>query len=142
MANEKSFVSKDMTFKNNPSESSYKIAAVTQDGATISSHFGMAPAYRVFTIAGGEIVAEEERLKPHHGQHPDHSSHQGHGHDDMFAPVSDCRVLLCGGMGQPAFEKAQQAGLELILTGGDIRTAVQAYLGGQVQTDLRRIHRH
>lgn len=132
-----------MDLKETPIQKEYKIAAVTEDGHTLSSHFGMAPAYRVFTIANAQILAEEERLKPHHGQHPhEHDHASNHGHDDMFAPVADCRVLLCGGMGQPAFQKAQQAGLEVILTGGEIHAAVQAYLAGKAQSDPRRIHRH
>ncbi len=45
-------------------------------------------------------------------------------------------------MGTPALEKAQAAGLEVILTGGDILAGVQAYLAGQLTSDLRRIHRH
>ncbi|HJW89918.1 MAG TPA: hypothetical protein VJ436_04680 [Anaerolineales bacterium] len=49
-----------------------KIAAVTEDGRSLSSHFGMAPYYQVFTIAGGEIVAEALVEKPHHIHHPEH----------------------------------------------------------------------
>lgn len=127
----------------------YKIAAVTQDGQKISSHFGMAPSYRVFTIDGGQILTEEERAKPHHEHHPGeghhHPSHHETGrdlHGDMFAPITDCTVLLCGGMGQPAYQKAQAAGLEVVLTGGNLREAVQAYLEGDIRSDSRRIHIH
>lgn len=121
-----------------------KIAAVTEDGQTLSSHFGMAPQYVVFSVEGQEVLSEEKRLKPHHQRHPDHrAGHQdGHGHEDMFAPIADCQVLLCGGMGTPAYQKALQAGLEVILAGGEIRTALQAYLEGRLSSDLRRVHQH
>ncbi len=120
----------------------YKIAAVTQDGLYLSSHFGMAPLYRVFTIEDGRIVAEEQRPKPHHGQHPQHHHGSEQPHADMFAPIRDCRVLLCGGMGSPAYQKALEAGLEVVLTGGEIASAVQAYLQGRIDHDPRRIHHH
>lgn len=120
----------------------YKIAAVTEDGKTLSSHFGMAPAYRVYSVDNGRVVAEEERQKPHHSQHPDHKSEQPHGHDDMFAPIADCKVLLCGGMGTPAFQKARSAGLNVVMTGGGIAEAVQAFIDDRVTSDLGRIHQH
>lgn len=120
----------------------YKIAAVTEDGLHLSSHFGMAPFYRVFTVEDGRIVAEEQRPKPHHSQHPQHPHAGQHGHSDMFAPIHDCRVLLCGGMGSPAYQKALEAGLEVVLTGGEIVSAVQAYLQGRIDHDPRRIHFH
>lgn len=81
-----------------------KIAAVTDDGERISSHFGM--------------------------------------HNDMFAPIAGAQVLLCGGMGTPAYQKAQAAGLEVVLTGGEIEKTVQAYLQGELHSDLRRLHNH
>jgi predicted Fe-Mo cluster-binding NifX family protein len=58
----------------------------------------------------------------------------------MFAPIRDCQVLLAGGMGEPAYQKALAAGLQVILTGGTIQNALQAWLKGELQTDLRRIH--
>jgi predicted Fe-Mo cluster-binding NifX family protein len=60
----------------------------------------------------------------------------------MFAPIADCQVLLCGGMGTPAYQKAQQAGLEVVLTSGALPQVVQSYLEGRVISDYRRIHQH
>lgn len=125
-----------------------KIAAVTEDGQGISSHFGMAPEVHVFTISDGKIVSEEVRAKPHHKQHPSPEEHgagkhgSGHQHGDMLAPMSDCQVLLCGGMGSPAYQKARSAGLEVVLVGGQMRTAVERYLLGELTSDMRRIHMH
>lgn len=146
-----------------------KIAAVTDDGERISSHFGRARFFKVFTIADGQIVSADLVAKPHHANHEhdhehDHHDH-GHGHEhtnqpielhqdseshghhfgmhnDMFAPIAGAQVLLCGGMGTPAYQKAQVAGMEVILTGGEIEKTVQAYLKGELQSDLRRVHNH
>jgi len=122
-----------------------KIAVVTDDGQTISSHFGMAALYRVFTIGDGHIKGDEQRDKPHHAVHPqpdEHHSHEPHLHGDMVAPIADCQVLLCGGMGQPAYQKALDAGLEVVLVGGEARPAVEAYLQGNLHSDPRRVHMH
>lgn len=122
-----------------------KIAAVTEnDNIDLSSHFGRAPVYLVMTARDGQVVAQEQRPKPHHAAHgAGHGEHEhSKGHADMFAPVRDCQVLLVGGMGQPAYEKAKASGLEVILTGGRIDAAVQAYLQGELQSDLRRVHTH
>jgi predicted Fe-Mo cluster-binding NifX family protein len=45
-----------------------KLAAVFDDGLTISTHFGRAPFYRVFTFQARQIGTDEMRQKPHHGQ--------------------------------------------------------------------------
>ncbi len=122
-----------------------RIAAVTEDGERLSSHFGMAPYYRVITVEDGQIAGEEQRAKPHHGVHPqgehhEEHAHGGHSHNDMFAPVADCQVLMVGGMGQPAYESALASGLEVVLAGGPIQEAVQAYLRGDLSSDMRRVH--
>lgn len=125
-------------------QKSLKIAAVTEDGEGISSHFGMAPEVHVFTISGGKIVSEEVRTKAHHSHHPTPEEHGagGHHHGDMLAPMADCQVLLCGGMGSPAYQKAVSAGLEVVLVGGPMREAVEHYLQGELSSDPRRIHMH
>ena len=129
-----------------------KIAVVTQeDGERISSHFGMAPWVRVYQVEEGVVVADELRAKPHHSSqqqqhhhhHHAHNGHHGHGLGaQMIAALQDCQVLICGGMGQPAYQRAQEAGLEVVLAGGSASAAVQAYLRGELQSDSRRIHHH
>ena len=121
---------------------SIKIAVATEDQHNISNHFGRAPQYRVITVEESKITGNEVRSKPFHSQQEHHPAGGNHSHDDMFAPISDCQVLLCGGMGTPAYDKALAAGLTVILTGGDIETAVQAYLSDALTSDLRRIHQH
>jgi len=83
-----------------------KIAAVTNDGINITGHFGMAAYYRVITIEDKKVTTEEQRPKPHHTVHPDFVQAEHHDHQDMFAPIQDCQILLCGGMRNPAHEMA------------------------------------
>jgi predicted Fe-Mo cluster-binding NifX family protein len=90
-----------------------KIAVISEDGTTVSQHFGRAPYYVVVTVEDGEVVDREKREKPgHHGfahQHSDSahgSAHEeGHGfdaqaqsrHASMAEPIADCKVLIAGG---------------------------------------------
>nr|WP_135481193.1 NifB/NifX family molybdenum-iron cluster-binding protein [Candidatus Chloroploca mongolica] len=57
-----------------------KIAAVTNDGRTISAHFGRARQYLVVTVEDGAVVAREVRDKTA-CDHSHHGHGHGHGHD-------------------------------------------------------------
>jgi len=121
--------------------STLKIAAITNDGTTITSHFGMAEYYRVVTIENGKVIAEEQRPKPHHAVHPEHNVGGRHEHQDMYAPISDCQVLLARGMGAGAYEGMRQAGIHPIVTDiASIDEAVQAYLTGRLVDHIERLH--
>jgi predicted Fe-Mo cluster-binding NifX family protein len=109
-----------------------KIAAVTDDGLLLSNHFGMATQYLVSETEDGRILNQQTLAKPHHTVHPDHSQPHTHNeqlHEDMFAPIRDCQVLLVGGMGDGAYNKAIANGLEVVLLRGPIPAALQSYLG-------------
>lgn len=61
-----------------------KIAVVTDDGQTISMHFGRATHYAVFTVEDGAITGMELRDKMGHRQFADqpHDPADDHAHDD------------------------------------------------------------
>jgi len=128
-----------------------KIAAITEDGVTISRHFGRAPYYAVLTVEEGRIVKRELRDKLGHrdfaGQHEDAGGRHGYGpgaqdrHASMAAAISDCEVLLCGGMGLGAYEAMKQYGIRPIITDiADIEAAVQAYLDGTIVDHTELLH--
>ena len=125
-----------------------KIAAVTDDGVTIHSHFGQAQLYEVLTVENNLIVAREQRVKPAHHQHGAHEEHDLHaaGGDahalGMAEVIADCQVLLARGMGQPAFAALQAAGIQPILTElHSIDDAANAYLRGELKHRDERVHR-
>lgn len=61
----------------------------------------------------------------------------------MFSVISDCQVLVAGGMGEPAYQRARAYGLEVYLTGEwKIEAALSAYQAGALKSDLRRVHAH
>jgi predicted Fe-Mo cluster-binding NifX family protein len=122
-----------------------KIAFPTDDGETISAHFGRAAFFVIATLDGGQVTGYETRAK--NTEAPliqlDGESRQppADHHTAMFAPLRDCQVLVARGMGQPVFDQAQKQGLEVILTGvKDIRQAAAEYPAGTLSSDLRRIH--
>jgi predicted Fe-Mo cluster-binding NifX family protein len=134
-------------------EETMKIAVVTDDGKTISQHFGHAPYYAVLTVEDGHIVSQEMRAKLGHAQlggghgSPHQEDPRGHGygnqahdrHLQMAQAIADCQVLLAGGMGWGAQESLRQAGIQVVMTDlADIQQAVQSYVAGTLaeRTDL------
>lgn len=123
-----------------------KIAAVTDDGNTIHSHFGQAPYYEVLTIEDNKITARERRNKPSHQHGANHELHETGGDthaQGMAEVIADCQVLLARGMGQPAFLTLEAAGIKPILTEKqNIDDAVHAYLRGELTHRSDRVHLH
>jgi predicted Fe-Mo cluster-binding NifX family protein len=129
-----------------------KIAAVTEDGVTISQHFGRAPYYIVLTIADGQVVGREQREKVAHGRGAGghvHIEGQAHGfdaasqdtHGRMAAPIADCQVLLARGMGMGAFQSLTQAGIQPVITDiAAVDEAVAAFLAGTLTNHIERLH--
>ena len=130
-----------------------KIAAISDDGVTISQHFGRAPLYVVITVEEGKLVNEEMRNKAGHhtfaAHHPDLAPGEHHGYDagsqvrhaDMAETISDCQVLLAGGMGWGAYESMKSYNIEPIVTDvKNIDEAVQCYLDGKLANLMERLH--
>ena len=130
-----------------------KIAVVTHDGETVSQHFGRAPYYKIYTVEEGVPVGVEMRRRgtghfdPNVVKEKAHDDHvpadvRGHGyeadarskHASMATELSDCDVLVAGGMGRGAWESFLQAGLEVILTDmREINDVVNAWTGGTLR---------
>lgn len=135
-----------------------KIAAVSDDGVTISHHFGRAPFYVVVTVEEGQIVARERRDKVGHTQfvHEPQSkeehdgahrhehgtgAHAGHRHTQMATTITDCQVVLSQGMGAGAYRALDARGIQAIVTSiASIDDAVQAYLEGRIVNHIERLH--
>lgn len=132
-----------------------KIAFVSDNGTTISRHFGRARQYVVVTLAEGQEVAREVRTKTgchghdHHGAGPDHHNDQHHDqahddhahHDDMLQPIADCAVLIAGGMGTGMDQRLSAAGKRAIRTRTqEIDLALQQFLAGRLGDTIELVH--
>ncbi len=128
-----------------------KVAIVTVDGKTVSQHFGRSPYFRVLTIENGSVVRDEmrERGTGHfangnqtHTESHSHRGQMGHGygadadakHASMAAEISDCDILVAGGMGRGAYESFSRAGLNVILTD---RASIDDVLTGIIDGSLK-----
>ena len=131
-----------------------KIAAVSDDGITISQHFGRAPLYVVITVEEGKIINKETREKAGHHTfaahpHPDLPPGGRHGfdagsqvrHANMAETIADCQVLIAGGMGWGAYESLKNSNIESYVTDVTvIDDAVQRYLDGKLDNLMERLH--
>jgi len=131
-----------------------KIAAVSEDGYNISQHFGRAPIYVVLTVEDGKILNKESRPKTGHHtfaghEHPEMAPGERHGfdagsqsrHASMAETISDCQVLLAGGMGWGAYESLKNYNIESIVTDVEnIYKAVELYLKGKLPNLMDRLH--
>lgn len=135
-------------------EINMKIAAITDDGKTISQHFGRAPYYLVLTIEEGKIVNREMRSKMGHNQfhdqtHVEEPHAAGHGmdaashdkHASMADAISDCKALLCGGMGMGAYESMRRLNIQPVVTDlQNIDEAAQAFIDGKLIDHTELLH--
>jgi predicted Fe-Mo cluster-binding NifX family protein len=133
-----------------------KIAAVSEDGVTISQHFGRAPFYVVVTVEDGKIIAHEKRDKMGHNQFGGETHEEAHGQDPrghgfdpaaqdrharMVTAIADCEVLLARGMGAGAYESMKQANICPVVTDiTNIDEAVQAYIERSLVDHTERLH--
>jgi len=132
-----------------------KIAIVTDDGTTISRHFGRAAKYKILTVEDGKISGSEMRAKPGHDQFKEDNhvrleeSGQRHGygqaaehrHNRMAEVIADCQVLLCRGMGRGAYESMKARGICPVVTDiVSIDEAVMAYMEGSIFDQVERLH--
>jgi len=131
-----------------------KIAVITDDEVTVSQHFGRAPLYVVVMAENGKVVSKETRSKAGHHtfsteQEAPHSPDQPHGfdagseakHATMAQPISDCQVLLAGGMGMGAYQSLKSYNIEPVITDVEnIDEAVKRYLAGNLPNLMGRLH--
>ena len=132
-----------------------KIAVITDDGKTISQHFGRASHYLVVTVEDKEIMERDLRDKQGHvqfqGEGHEHQEDSGgrHGygsaaedrHARMAGAITDCQVLICRGMGMGAYESIQARGIRPVVTDiASIDEAVMTYLDGRLVNHVDYLH--
>lgn len=129
-----------------------KLAAITDDGKTISQHFGRARYYLVCTVEDGRIAGQELRDKAGHHSFAPHQGSEHHAagphgfdpasrnrHAQMLSVISDCEAVLAGGMGLGMQRNLEEVGIRPLLTDiENIEEAVRAFLEGRltVRPDL------
>ncbi len=119
-----------------------KIAITSENGKTVSKHFGKATQYVVINIEDGKIVSRETRPKIAH-LHADCSKHKVCAcqcrnqdceasvydrHRTMIVNILDCSILLAGGMGIGVREMLTSRRIQAVITHCEnIEDAVKLY---------------
>lgn len=130
-----------------------KIAVITDNSETISSHFGRAQYYDVFTVKDDQIIAKETRpktghshfAKEHHGRQHEkvHGTNPAsrHRHITMIEPIRDCDIVIAGGMGVGAYQSLTANRIRPIVTDmSDIKEALNSYLAGTLVDHPEKLH--
>ena len=115
-----------------------RIAIPTNDGTSISEHFGRSAAFLIFEIENGQITAREtKRNGAHHARGAcDHHStaSKPHSHAGILAAIKGCEIVICAGMGSRAAEALKAGGVTQIVvtTVGPAEEAVSTYMAGKL----------
>ena len=133
-----------------------KIAVITDDGKSISQHFGRAQFYLVVTIEDDKVTHREMRPKVGHHQfstsgQDDHAGnhHEHHGtdgeahqkHTQMAKDITDCEVVVCGGMGRGAYVSMQNLNIRpLVTTVQGVDEALTSFINGTLEDHTELLH--
>ena len=118
-----------------------KIAVASDDGVSISEHFGRTHRFAVFEVKRGEILAVESRtgVSDTHGDAHCEAAHTLDGllphYSDLIGVLDDCQVVLCRGMGWRAAAELVRRGINPLVIVGELspRVAVEHYLAGTLK---------
>ena len=97
-----------------------RLAFASDDGKTISAHFGKCSCFIVYSVEEGKVTGKEIRQMPStdgaqqqvqaQGQGACHS-HGQHGHQDRVFTLKDCAAVVSLGIGPGAAQSLQAAGI-------------------------------
>lgn len=115
-----------------------RIALPTRDDQTISGHFGKMKAVIVVDVTDGVVTARERRNMtdmPPCGS--DHSAKPKF----VVDKISDCSVLIAGGMGFAMRDLVTEATIKVVLTRERlIDKAIEKYINGTLVNDIQLAH--
>ncbi len=118
-----------------------KIAFASDNGTTISRHFGRAGQYVVVTIEEGREASREIRDRSDSRWQPQDAPGQDTSlHDATLAMIADCQIVVCGSMGAGMDQLLRGAGITPIRTRVPaIETAVERYLAGRLHDNIELV---
>jgi predicted Fe-Mo cluster-binding NifX family protein len=102
-----------------------KIAVASEDGVSISQHFGRSRCFLVYEVDDQKILGYSVRDNTFTAhargecQEGVEHNHQ-HGHAAIVEALKDCEAVLCYGMGWRAAEELKQNGIQAFLVPTDM----------------------
>lgn len=133
-----------------------KIAVASENGRTVSQHFGKATQYIILNMVDEQIISKVSRTKAcscecsaagqcdngcgcESERTAETSSFDRH--RPMVLNILDCSVMMAGGMGWAVYEGLKSRGIKPVITDiVDIEDAVVRYLGGYSPQLTGRLH--
>lgn len=121
-----------------------KVAVASNDGRTISAHFGRSRGFVIFEVNDGEVRQAgylENTFTGHAlGHHHEHAHHSGggyhqhhHSHRGILEALQDVDVVISHGMGWRIYEDLKSAGKQVFVTEEtDVEKAVKMYAEGKL----------
>lgn len=114
-----------------------KIAIASDDGKTLSLHFGRAKGFLIVEVEGTDVKSVNyipNTITPHgRGEH--HNEGEGHyaRHGIIIENLKDVDVVISGGMGRRLFDDLAEAGKKVFVTDEtDVMKAVELLLEGKL----------
>lgn len=109
-----------------------KVAVASDDGKTISSHFGRSKGFVVFEIEDGKILDKKYVPNTFTG-HARGSHHEGlHHHDSHVSIIEnlrDCEAVISHGMGRRLYDDLTSVGIKVYVTEKtDVDEAIELYI--------------
>ncbi len=97
-----------------------RVAVASQDGESISPHFGRCAYFIIFDAEDGTVLRKELRQNTHtsHGTGNCHAGGHGdqpHSHAALVHTLHDCQAALCYGMGWRAANDLRQNGIRPVI---------------------------
>jgi predicted Fe-Mo cluster-binding NifX family protein len=113
-----------------------KVAIASDNGITISSHFGRTLGFEIFEIENGVIVNQLFRKNDFtgHARGMEGAGHHADHHGPILEALKDCNVVIAHGMGRRIYDDLQRAGIEtFIVEENDTKQAIQLYMENKLQ---------
>ena len=113
-----------------------KIAVPSDDGKTISHHFGRTKGFVVIELEkeSNEIKNREYRTNTFTGHARGVERKHGEGHHRAIREgIGDCDVVIANSMGSGVYEDLKSAGMKIFITDeSDIERAIELYISGKL----------
>jgi predicted Fe-Mo cluster-binding NifX family protein len=108
------------------------IAVATADGVSLCDHLAKSGAFVVFEVEDGRTVSRAVRNRE---QEPCGN------HKSFVEMLAGCDAVICGGVGQGAFDALVAHGIKVVVAAGSysIDDAAAQYLAGTMATNGERV---
>ncbi len=121
-----------------------KIAIASDDGKTISPHFGRTEGFVIFEVHGQEVKSFEYRQNSFTGHALGiQGQHGADRHKTIIEALKDCDVVISRGMGRRLYEDLRYAGIKAIITDEeDVDRAMELYMKNMLTDNPEKSCKH